>query len=277
MKRWFSRWVIVSVACLLGTCLAGQGPAALAAAPPHVVLLIGEDEYQTEKTLPAFADDELANRGVRLTTIYSDANDPNVFPGLEALDKADLLIVSVRRRTPPAEQLQRIRKYIEKGKPVVGIRTASHAFSLRGNQPPPAGHAAWPEFDAQVLGGHYTNHHPAPTETARTLVWVKEDAKTHPVLAGLPPTEWSVGSSLYKTRPLAKSTKVLLMGRFEGAETDIGREAEPVAWTNTHYRGGRVFYTSLGHPDDFKIAPFRQMLLNGIFWALDRPVINIKN
>ncbi|HVX12495.1 MAG TPA: ThuA domain-containing protein [Pirellulales bacterium] len=251
---------------------------AAADAPPHVVLLIGEDEYQTEKTLPAFADAELASRGLRLTAVHSDVQDPNRFPDLaNALDQADLLVVSVRRRTPPAEQLQRIRTYIEAGKPVVGIRTASHAFSLRSNQPPPAGHAAWPEFDARVLGGHYTNHHPAPTENARTIVWIKDEAKTHPILVGLPQGEWSVGSSLYKTRPLGESTKVLLMGRFEGGQTAEDRAAEPVAWTNTDYRGGRVFYTSLGHPDDFKIAAFRRLLLNGVFWALDRTVPDKKN
>jgi type 1 glutamine amidotransferase len=272
MKRWCSLLAAVSVACLLVS-----GPAVSAGAQPHVVLLIGEDEYQTEKTLPAFADAELASRGLRLTVIYSDEKDPNRFPGLEVLDKADLLVVSVRRRTPPKEQLQRIRGYVESGRPVVGIRTASHAFSLRNNQPVPAGCAAWPEFDAQVLGGHYTNHHPAPTEIARTRVWIKEDAKNHPIVAGVPQGEWSVGSSLYKTRPLAKSTTVLLMGRFEGAETPEDQVPEPVAWTNTHFRGGRVFYTSLGHPDDFKLDAFRRLLLDGIFWALNRPVINTKN
>lgn len=234
----------------------------------HVVLLIGEDEYQTERTLPAFADAELADRGLRLTTLHCDARDPNDFPGLEALDTADVLVVSVRRRTPPTEQLKRIRAYVESGKPVVGIRTASHAFSLRDNRPPPAGHEAWPEFDAQVLGGHYIGHHPAPAAgSPRTLVWTKKERKDHPLLTGLPEGEIVVGSSLYKTSPLAMSAVALMMGRVEGVEP-----TEPVAWTNTNVKGGRVFYTSLGHPDDFKIAAFRRLLVNGVFWALDQPV-----
>ncbi len=134
---------------------------------PHAVMLIGEAEYETARTLPTFAEAELADRGLRLTTIHANPHDPNDFPGLEALDAADLLLVSVRRRTPPEGQLGRIRAFIQAGKPVVGIRTASHAFSLRNNQPPPAGHAAWPEFDAEVLGGHYTGHHAPPGNGAR--------------------------------------------------------------------------------------------------------------
>lgn len=232
---------------------------------PHVVLLIGEDEYQTNRTLPAFADAELADRGLRLTTIYADPRDLNNFPGLAALDTADLLVVSVRRRTPPQSQLDTIRAYIASGRPVAGIRTASHAFSLRDNQPPPAGHAAWPEFDAAVLGGHYVGHHPE-TEGGgpRTMVWALPEQRDHPVLANMPADEFAVGSSLYKTRPLAPSTTTLMMGRYADAET------EPVAWTNTDRAGGRVFYTSLGHPEDFQVAGFRQLLTNGIFWALDR-------
>lgn len=234
---------------------------------PHVVLLIGEDEYQTDRTLPAFADAELADRGLRVTVIHSDPRDPNDFPGLEALDTADLLLVSVRRRTPPKVQLDRIRAFIAAGKPVAGIRTASHAFSLRNDQPPPAGHAAWPEFDAQVLGGHYAGHHSEPGPgKPRTLVSVVPSKVDHPILAGAPKVEFAVGSSLYKTNPLAPSAVALAMGRVEGQEP-----SEPAAWTNVTSSGGRVFYTSLGHPEDFKLPPFRRLLLNGIFWAIAKP------
>ncbi|HUY34794.1 MAG TPA: ThuA domain-containing protein [Pirellulales bacterium] len=235
---------------------------------PHMVLLIGEDEYQTDRTLPAFADLELADRGLRLTVIHANPRDLNDFPGLEALDTADLLVVSVRRRTPPAGQLARIRAYVDSKKPVVGIRTASHAFSPRNDQPPPAGHADWPEFDAQVLGGHYAGHHGTPAAGApRTLVWKLPKKDSHPVLAHIPSGEFAVGSSLYKTSPLASSATAWMMGRVEGVEP-----AEPVAWTNTNDKGGRVFYTSLGHIDDFSLPAFRQLLLNGVFWALDKPL-----
>ena len=124
---------------------------------PRAVFLIGEDEYKTETTLPAFATRELEPLGVRCTFVIADPKTPHDFPGVEALDDADLLVLSVRRRAPTAAQMAIIRKYVESGKPLVGIRTACHAFDTRGKAP--AGHAEWATFDPDVLGGHYTGHH----------------------------------------------------------------------------------------------------------------------
>src|SRR6185312_17568347 len=94
-------------------------------------------------------------------------------------------------RRPPRSTLfpytTLFRSFVAAGKPLAGIRTASHAFSLRNDQPPPAGHAAWPEFDAQVLGGHYVGHHDAPGPgKPRTLVSVLPGKLDHPILAGAP-------------------------------------------------------------------------------------------
>src|SRR5574339_57141 len=103
---------------------------------PHIVLMIGEDEYHTWDTLPAFAKRELEPRGYRITTIQADKTDKNNFPGLvEALQSADLLFISVRRRTPRREQLDAVRAHLNAGKPLVGIRTACHPFALRPNDP----------------------------------------------------------------------------------------------------------------------------------------------
>jgi nicotinamidase-related amidase/type 1 glutamine amidotransferase len=235
---------------------------------PHLVFLIGEDEYETNVTLPAFAEQELAPRGLRTTMVHSHPQDKNDFPGLEALASADLMFVSVRRRTPPKEQLDMIRQFAASGKPIVGIRTASHAFSLRDQQPAPAGHAAWPEFDAEVLGGHYIGHHGTKEDgSPRTLVWALPAARQNPILAGFPDGEIEVRSWLYKTSPLSASATPLVMGRVEGREP-----AEPAAWTNVTRHGNRVFYTSLGHPADFELPAFRQLLTSGIFWALEKPV-----
>ena len=97
--------------------------------------MIGEDEYKTEVTLPAFAGKELEPLGVRCTFVIADPKSPHDFRGAEALNDADLLVLSVRRRAPTAEQMAIIRKYIESGKPLVGIRTACHAFDTRGKAP----------------------------------------------------------------------------------------------------------------------------------------------
>jgi type 1 glutamine amidotransferase len=231
---------------------------------PHIVFMIGEDEYHTWDTLPDFAQRELAPRGYRITTIQQDPADKNNFPGLvEALRSADLLFVSVRRRTPPIEQLNAVREYLASGKPLVGIRTACHAFALRPTDPP-AGpkQGVWQAFDPQVLGGHYTNHHP---EGPRTTVTIARGAQRHQILKGLNVSELIGAGSLYKVSPLEPDTTPLLIG-------SIPEQApEPIAWTHRFGdKRARVFFTSLGHPDDFTNAEFRRLLVNGIAWALGR-------
>lgn len=234
---------------------------------PHVAFLIGEDEYETERTLPEFADAELADRGLRLSYVHSDPADKNSFPAMETLDSADLLVVSVRRRFPPQSQLARVRNHVAAGRPVVGLRTASHAFAERGDLTAPPGHSAWPEFDNQVLGGNYTNHHGNHGDGApRSFWWLVPESAGHPVVRGLALREMPTMSWLYKTQPLATGTTVLAMGRVEGREPP-----EPLAWTHQTAGGGRVFYTSLGHVDDFATPEFRQLLRQGILWTLERP------
>ena len=250
---------------LVAAALAGM-TLALAAAPraPHVVFMIGEDEYHTWETLPEFARKELEPRGYHVTVVNADTADKNNFPGLvEALRTADLLILSVRRRTPTAGQLDAVRAYLAGGKPLVGIRTACHAFALRPTDPPAAAPlSTWQEFDPEVLGGHYTNHYDAGPPTAVTLA---PRAGTHPILEGISVARLSGAGSLYKVSPLENGTTPLLMGAIPG------QAPEPVAWT--HLYGGkqaRIFYTSLGHPDDFKNAEFRRLLLNGVEWAIGK-------
>ena len=223
---------------------------------PHVVMMIGEREYETHRTLPAFAVAELPH--CRTTYVFPRADDRNDFPGLEVLASADLLVVSVRRRTLPVEQLAMVQKYVASGKPVVALRTASHAFALR-NEKPPEGHAVWPEFDREVLGGNYHNHH---GNKLTTQVNVEPGAKDHLILAGVSAEKFTSASSLYMNHPISDATTVLMTGRIDGVE-----QAEPVAWT--HVRDGqRVFYTSLGGPGDFQQESFRKMLANAIAWAL---------
>ena len=226
----------------------------------NVLLVLGEDEYKTEETLPAFAKTDLEPRGFRVTTVLADRAEGNRFPGLaEAVRAADLLVVSVRRRTPPPAELDAVRAHVAAGKPLVGVRTASHAFAVRGDKPPPAGLASWPDFDPAVLGGHYTGHYGGDTPVAVT---VAPGAKDHPVLRGVDPAGFAA-RKLYKSAPLMTSTTPLLTG------TIPEKAPEPVAWANAPRTGGRVFYTSLGTPEDFGSAAFRRMMLNGVCWALD--------
>lgn len=233
---------------------------------PHLVIITGEDEYDAAQTLPAFAREYLQN-DFQVTFVAADPQTPHSFPGMEVLDQADVALIYVRRRAPSEEQLAHLRKFIADGKAVVGLRTANHAFSINRGQPP-AGHVQWPEFDAEVLGGNYQGHHnnhgPGAPPTAVTPV---AEAQQHPILTGIPNQAFDSRGSLYKVRPLKPGTQVLMMGHIPG-----DHPPEPVAWTKTTSSGGRVFYTSLGHPEDFKLPAFKRLLLNSLYWAAERDV-----
>jgi nicotinamidase-related amidase/type 1 glutamine amidotransferase len=227
---------------------------------PHVAIVMSEDEYETNRTLPEFAVKYLGKQ-FRVSLIFGSDQQLHEIPGLDALDAADVAIISVRRRTLRPEQLAIVRRFVESGKPVVGIRTASHAFSQRDGATP-EGHVAWPEFDAQVFGGHYTNHF--GNGRASTVAKVA-DAAAHPILSQITSEPFAQGGSLYMTSPLAAGTTVLLTGTVEG------QAAEPVAWTFQRHDGGRSFYTSMGHPKDFANVHFNRLLLNSVCWAAGMP------
>jgi type 1 glutamine amidotransferase/nicotinamidase-related amidase len=230
-----------------------------------VVMLIGDDEYKTEVTLPAFAETELKPLGIEVKIIHADAKDKNQFPGMaEAVKSADLVLVSVRRRTPPKEQLDALKQHVAAGKPIVGIRTASHAWSLRKGTDVAAieklGLSTWDKFDADVLGGNYMGHHGAGAKTSLTFAG---EAEKNPLLRGVALADFSGNGSLYKVSPLATSATPLLIGSIPN------QSAEPVAWTNVSgEKQARAFYTSLGHEQDFENPAFRKLLQNGVLWSL---------
>ena len=230
------RFVVASAWLLL----AGLAPVQ---AKPHVVLLSGESLYGSATTLPQLAKRLEQQHGYRCTVIVRE--ETHRFPTLDALGQADLLIVYARRMQLPAGQLGQVKRYIESGKPVIGLRTASHAFQN------------WLEFDQLVLGGNYKGHHKNNLSGNASVV---PSAKAHPILEGVA-DEFKMGGSLYKNTPLVKEARPLLTGAVEG------HPAEPVAWMHS-YRGGRAFYTSLGHADDFANPNFIRLVTNAIAWGL---------
>ena len=225
----------------------------------HWVLLIAEDEYKTDQTLVRWAKEQL-EKEFRVSFVFSKSDNPNTLVGLDVLADADALLVSVRRRPLPADQLKQIREFVASGKPVLGIRTASHAFSLRGKSPS-EGLADWPEFDAEVFGGNYSNHH------GNDLITTVDVAKysDHPLIntRDLGAEVFQSRGSLYKVSPLRPGTNVLWEGRIANQPT------EPVAWTFVRADAGRSFYTSLGHESDFQNDAFSALLLNAAHWLVD--------
>ena len=213
---------------------------------PHLAMLIAEDEYETAKTLPQFAATHLQSQ-LRVSMVYGDPNDRTRIPGIEAIDHADVLLVSVRRRPLSTDDLRTVKAFVHSGRPVIGIRTASHAFSMRDGKQV-AGLMQWPEFDAYAFGGNYTNHfsndlHPTIQKTGNASQF------------------FTSKGSLYKVSPLKPGTRVSLIGTIDG------QPSEPVAWSYVRADGGRSFYTSLGHPADFAEPAFQELLTNAVLHA----------
>ena len=233
--------------------------------PPHVVFMIGESEYNTASTLPVFGKKHLEYRGIRCTFVHANENDPNDFADIGALKEADLLFLSVRRRTPPKAQLDLVRAHLAKGRPLVGIRTASHAFD---REPPGKHHARWAKFDDEILGVDYRNHYGnKPPKDPATVIQATAMGAKHPILTGVTHDAFEAKSHLYKNKPVAPTVSVLMAGTLPGRD-EIN---EPVAWTN-EVNDSRVFYTSLGGTGDFELPAFQRLLLNGVLWALEKPI-----
>lgn len=236
----------------------------------HVAIIMAESEYDTNRTLTELARTHLA-KDFRISLIYGpepieQSKPEDGIAGLEALDTADVLFVSARRKPLPPDQLKRIQDFVASGKPVVGIRTASHAFSLRDGSAP-TGTASWTDLDRTVFGGSYTNHFANDLHPTLSL------AKADQLNAFLPDSIKSIDGyksegSLYQTAPLAPGANALLLGSVEG------KESQPIAWTFVRPDGGRSFYTSLGHSSDFKSPVVRQLLVNAVRWSVDLPPLS---
>lgn len=253
------RLTLLSLSCAL---LIASGYAA------HIVCLTVEDpdNYDSPNFLRGFAERELRPLGHRVTIIAGEKILPTRFDGFRAAMKdADLLIVFVRRATPPREDIEAIRFHLAAGKPLVGIRTANHGFVPPAKAPPlAAGLASWPEFVPDVLGCQNTGYE---TKGMPYKVSVHPQAPANsPLLAGVNAAAIRGHQSLYKVLPLATDATPLLLGTAEG-----NPPAQPIAWTRFYgLKKARIFYTSLGGPFDVTQPDVRRLILNGVNWSLGR-------
>ncbi|MDB5312275.1 MAG: hypothetical protein JWO38_6477 [Gemmataceae bacterium] len=206
----------------------------------RVCLVSGSFEYKSDESLAGFAKYLEAAYPVECTRAF--ARTEKEIGGLETLETADVAVFFTRRLKIPPADLERVKKFVQSGKPVIGIRTASHGFQ------------DWLEMDTLVFGGDYKNHYGAGPACAVT---VAAAAKDHPVLKGV--VDFKSNGSLYKNPNVAADVTVLLKG-------SIPDQSEPVAWVREK-DGRRVFYTSLGHPDDFKNETFTRLLVNALAWT----------
>jgi type 1 glutamine amidotransferase len=239
-----------------------------------LVFILAEQEYRAWRTVPEFGQTLEDKYGFQCEYLTSstDDKDPNRFfiPRMEKVKQADLVVLYARRRALPREQMQILKDYLDSGKPLIGIRTASHAFDAnlavpKGGGAPvaanitlPEGLEQWKTFDKEVLGCSYHGHYGSGIITAVSVI---PEKKRHPILTGVPET-FDSPSWLYEVAPLAPTAEALMMGKIPG------KAPEAVLLTNTYKRGSRIVYTTLGHWDDFKIPAFQRILINSVFWTM---------
>jgi len=246
----------------------------------RIVFISAESEYEANRTLPALAHNLVLEYGLGYEFLQGstakEGMERNYIPDMQVLSEADLVVLFARRRALPPEQMRLLREYLDRGKPLIGLRTSSHAFALREELPD--GLEQWKEFDQQVLGCQYTGY-----PHGETLARIAPDAASHPILKGLK-GPYQIRETMYKSSPLTETCRVLMMGqcvdgkgddpRYKKPDEDIADE--PVAWVNS-YKSAKIFYTSMGSGRAaFKQDWFNKMLVNAVFWSLDRPVPSTK-
>jgi putative membrane-bound dehydrogenase-like protein len=250
----------------------------------HVVFLAGDHEYRSEETLPELARILAAHHGFKCTVLFNVdeatgeivAGNSNM-PGMEALASADLAVVFLRFQDFPPEQMKHFDAYLKRGGPVVGMRTATHAFKIPNSAPfakysyNHSGGDYNLGFGHQVLGqtwvGHYGKNHQQSTR-----ITIVDGQKTHPILRGVRDVWVQAGGYVGKpTDGEILTTAQPLNGMTADSPVDATKPPMPSEWTRSYRsesgRIGRVFTTLYGTPEDLLNDGYRRMLVNGCFWA----------
>lgn len=250
----------------------------------HIVFLAGDHEYRSEETLPAIARLLAKHHGFKCTVLFNIdpesgeivAGNSNM-PGMEALDSADLAVVFLRFQAFPPEQMKHFDDYLKRGGPVVGLRTATHAF--KGNAESYAKYNFdYKEkdyelgFGHQVLGqtwvGHYGQNHKQSTR-----ITIAKGQEANPILRGVKEVWVQVGG--YVGDPVSGEVLTMaqpLNGMTPDSPADETKPPMPSEWTRTYKsasgKEGRVFTTLYGTSEDITNEGYRRLLVNGIFWAI---------
>lgn len=264
----------------------GEGPGK----GKHIVLIAAEQEYRSEYSLPMLAKILSKRHGFDCTVLFSlnenNEVDPTQkirwekkdvvhnIPGLEYLEKADLLILFSRLISLPEQQMQCFYKYLDSGKPIIGIRTANHGFL--GFDYKKNGKKI--DFGEDVLGGTFRDHHGRWHQDSTRGIIVDEN-KEHPILKGV--TDIWGPSDVYRTYkeggslPAGCTPLVLgqpLMGRKHDDAVNPKLDALPVAWVKTWTgntdKTARVFHSTMGSAQDYQSAGLRRLTINAVYWCL---------
>ena len=258
----------------------------------NIVLISGDDEYRSEEGLPMLGKILAERYGFNCTVLF--AIDPktnevtpsyqNNIPGLEHLENADLMIMFIRFRELPDEQMKYIDEYVRSGKPIIGLRTSTHGFNYGKDSKSPYAKYHWQSnvenweqgFGRQVLGETWVAHHGHHGEEGtRGMIDGVNQTNDHPILRGVEDI-WGP-SDVYTIKNLPEHANVLVHGQSTrgmtaDAELMWEKSLMPIAWT-LDYTGedgntSKVFTTTMGASVDLESEDLRRLLVNASFWGL---------
>ena len=257
----------------------------------HIVLIAGDDEYRSEQSLPMLGKILAVHHGFECTVLFpiepktghiKPDHQTNI-PGMKFIESADLLILGLRFRNLPDSEMKYFADYVDAGKPIIGIRTSTHAFNYPKDSNSKYKHYGynspeWPGgFGQQVLGDTWISHHGDHNKQSCRGV-VHESNKSHPILKGIEDV-WGP-SDVYGIRNLPDTATVLLDGAvlsgMKPADKPVaGKKNDPmmpVAWTkgfkSKSGKDARIFCTTMGASTDFKSEGLRRLIVNASFWCV---------
>lgn len=258
-----------------------------------IVFVAGDEEYRSEEALPTLAKILSRRHGFDSTVLFSidpeggfiNPNYLKNIPGMTALADADLLVIFTRFRDLPPEQIAPITEFLNAGKPVIGIRTATHAFAGDGMKAGEWTYGDWKNggFGMKILGETWVSHHGAHKKEGTRGV-IEEANATHPILRGVKdifgPTD------VYTVKDLTAQDTVLVRGQVtESLDPSSGpvsgdknqQPLQPTAWLHEYTspdgaKSGRSFCTTTGAAIDLLSEDLRRLIVNAAIYLVGAEV-----
>ena len=255
--------------------------------PKHIVLIAGDEEYRTEESMPMLGKILSQRHGFKCTVLfawgpddaeYIDPNNSQGLRGLDALDTADLMIIGTRFRKPGAEEAKHIADYLNAGKPVIGLRTATHAFRGEGD----FGGLKYDDFGLKILGETWVAHHGQHKVQGARGVSLQGQV-SHPILNSV--SDVFCPSDVYTVSNLTDADQILMRAAVTESldpssaiiKGPKNSPTQPFAWLHTYQRPdgsgeGKSFCTTGGASVDFVSEDLRRMVVNAAYFLTDRQV-----